>query len=232
MSKPYLVSVRGVSRINSGGVVRQDIIKRLVKKQQVKLVPELINQFHRWTVAVYTVGGVQIGYLPADSLDPATLLRGESVDAEVFRLTGGTNWFSRAVLGKKNIGVALRIHIPDPDRQRYAELVEKARPIDEQIEQAGDADKSGDIDAAIKQYQKVIEEIAKLTAADKFASAHRRNPAPINRLSLLLEKQKKYPEALEVIDEFLPSLDPVQPGTYEVDLMHQRHQRLLKILEK
>ena len=232
MSKPYLASVRGVSRINNDGVDRQDIIKQLVKKHRVTLVPELTNQFHRWTVAVYTSDNAQFGYLPADALDPAILLRGEPVSAHVFRLTGGTTWFSRVVLGKKNIGVALRVHIPDPDQQRSSELYEKARPINDQIEQAGSADKSGDTDEAIEQYRKAIDAIAKLTATDKFASAHRRHPAPINRLTLLLEKQKKYPEALEVIEEYLPSLDPVQPGTYEVDLMIQRHQRLLKILEE
>ncbi len=232
MPKPYLVEVHGVTKTNSDGVVRQAVIRNLRRGQAVQLVPELKNQFQRWEVAVYTQDGVLIGHLPAEFRDTAALLRGEPVMANVAHLRGGSNWFYRVLLGRKNIDVVLRITCPEPDQNRYRELVEKARPLDEQNELASDLDKAGQTDAAITQYQSAVDAIAQLTEADPYASAHRLHPTPVNRLSLLLEKQRNYQEALEVIENFLDSRDPVQPGMYEMDLILKRQQWLLGQLKR
>ncbi len=66
---------------------------------------------------------------------------------------------------------------------------------------------------------------------DKYASAHRYNPAPINRLSMCLEKQKKYEELLDVLERYENSFDPVQPTKSEKEAIEKRKARVIKKLE-
>jgi hypothetical protein len=230
MTNIYYVSVRGLSHENTDGTSRQEIAKSLRKGQKVNLQAEPMNEHDRWAVKVLVNNGEFLGYLPSDARDASAILKGEPISAAIHKLTGGTNWFSKTILGKKHIGVVLSISKSDPDWSRDSNLTKIAKPIDDLITQARNTEKSGDIDKAIQQYQEAVLKVEELTKTDKFASAYRRYPAPINRLSLLLEKRKEFKKALNVIQHFYSQFDPVQPDKSDISSIQKRQERLIKKL--
>jgi hypothetical protein len=232
MSKSYKVSIKGVSHKNTDGSSRQGYIKTLQIGDKVNLLAEPMHIFDRWAVAVLTTSGKQIGYLPSDARDSSTLLKGEPIVATVKYLTGGVNWFSRFFLRKKYIGVVLLLKKENVDWQRYDKLSSIVKPIDEAIKKALEIEKVGMIQEVIDIYKTVINEIKTLNKNDRYASAHRNYVAPIDRLSLLLEKEKEYEEAKQVIEHFRNEYDPIRPNKAEQDRINKRYDRILKKLEK
>ncbi|MBU2676470.1 MAG: HIRAN domain-containing protein [Gammaproteobacteria bacterium] len=221
------LKVRGVSFKNRDGSSRQEIARTLKPSQPVRLIAEPLNEHDRWAVAVFTADGKQIGYLPSDARESMTLLRGEPMSAVVDKLIGGTNWFRRIILGKKSVGVVLEITKSEPDWSRWSELSAKAKKYDDAVKAANELEKSGDIDAAISAYQKVVHDIAELTERDLCASAHRYVPTPVDRLSLLLEKSRRHEEALQVIEEWQSRYDPIELHAEPERMTLKRKARLL-----
>ena len=210
MAGTFLVGVRGESYDNPDGTSRQEIIGTLHGGDCVRLSADPMNIHDRWAVGVFTMDGQQIGFLPSDARDASALLRGEPIKAVIEKVVGATNWFNRAIRGKKHIGVVLRLTKGEPNWSRYIKLTDKARPFDDTVRTAKKLEKSVDTDGAIEAYRKIICEIAEYTEKHKHASAHRREASPVDRLSLILEKRKLYREALEVIDHWQNQFDPVQ----------------------
>lgn len=230
MANSFSVSIRGVSHKNNDGTNRQEIIKDLKIGQTVNLIADPMNKYDRNAVAVFTTTGIQIGFLPSDARDSSSLLRGEPIFATIQKLIGGNNWFARSILGKKYIGVVLKLSKPEPDWSRFNNLREIAEKFDKQIQKAEETEKSGDINQAISDYTTITKEIYRLTEQDKYASAHRYKPSPINRLSLCLEKKKNYAEALKIIEQYEKSFDPIQPTKSEREIIEKRKIRLMKKL--
>lgn len=226
MSQTFFVGVRGESFDNPDGTSRQEIIKALRAGDAVDLIPDPSNEHDRWAVGVFTKDGKQIGFLPSDARDSSALLRGEPVKALIAKLTGGTNWFARAIQGKKHIGVVLNMTKVEPDWSRYSKLTDMAKPFDDAIMAAKKTEKAGEVKDAILAYRRIIAAIADFTENDKYASAHRREPSPVDRLSLLLEKQKNFADALNVINEWLNRFDPIQPPESTRKTLIKRKQRL------
>jgi len=191
-----------------------------------------MNIHDRNAVAVFTLDDKQIGFLPSDARDSSSILRGEPLEAKIYKLTGGTNWFSRTILGKKYIGVVLKLAKYEPNWERFNKLREAAQKVDDQIIDAEQTEKKGDIEQAIAKYRTIVNGIYELTEQDKYTSAHRYKPAPINRLSLCLEKQKEYAEALDYIRNYANTFDPVQPNKSEKESIEKRRVRLEKKLKK
>ena len=225
MSRTFVIGVRGESHNNDDGASRQDIIRRMRANEPVQLKADPTNPHDRWAVKVLTQSGEQIGWLPSDARDADALLKGEPIEAVVHAVRGGTTWIKR-LLGKKSVGVVLRITKGDPDWDRRAQLEARAEKIDEQVAAALKLEKSGDIDAAVLALTRAISEVRSFTTSDPYASAHRRLHAPIDRLSLLLERRKAYADALAVIHEWQTTFDPVQPSRSVVDSLNKRAKRL------
>lgn len=225
MSRTFLVGVRGESRNNDDGASRQDIIRRMRANEPVQLIANPTNQFDRWAVKVLTQSGEQIGWLPSDARDADALLKGEPIEAVVHAVRGGTTWLKR-LLGKKSVGIVLRITKADPDWNRRAQLEGRAMEIDEQVAAALKLEKDGDTEAAIPAMAQAIAAIRSFTIADPYASAHRRLHAPVDRLSLLLERRKAYADALALIQDWQATFDPVQPSKSVAETLLKRAERL------
>ena len=225
MTRTFLVSVKGESFQNDDGSSRQEIIRRLRPGRALKLVPDPSNPLDRWAVKVFVEGGMQVGWLPSDARDADALLKGEPISAIVHSVTGGTNWLKR-LFGKKHVGLVLSLIKGEPDWNRRERLQAIARPLDEKVEAALLLDKSNTADDAIAALRGAVQDIAAFTRSDPLASAHRQQPSPIDRLSLRLERQKKYQDALKVITEWQTSGDPVQPGKAVRDQISKRAERL------
>ena len=225
MSRTFLVGVRGESHNNDDGASRQDIIRRMRANEPVQLRADPTNQHDRWAVKVLTQSGEQIGWLPSDARDADALLKGEPIEATVHAVRGGTTWLKR-LLGKKSVGVVLRITKGDPDWGRRAQLEDRAKKVDEQVAAALKLEQDGNTDAAVQALTQAIAAIRSFTTADPYASAHRRLHAPVDRLSLLLERRKAYADALSLIQDWRTTFDPVQPSKSVVESLKKRAERL------
>ncbi|MDA3933825.1 MAG: HIRAN domain-containing protein [Gammaproteobacteria bacterium] len=228
MVRSFLVGVRGESFLNDNGTSRQEIIRRLKKGARVRLVADPTNPHGRWAVKVFTERDEQIGWLPSDARDADAVLKDEPIAARIHAIHGGTNWLKR-LLGKKHVGVVLRVEKSEPDWGRRQRLEATAHEYDDRIAKALEIEKN-DEEAAIEAYRRVIAEVRDMTERDPYTSAHRRLPAPVNRLSLLLERRKLYKEAINVIEDWLNTFDPVQPTRSVSDTLRKRRDRLKRKL--
>jgi hypothetical protein len=225
MARELLVGVRGESFANEDGSSRQEIIRRLRPGMAMTLVADPLNPFDSHAVRVLTGEGQQVGFLPSDARDFDAVVKGEPISAIVHAVTGGTSWLRR-LMGKRSVGLVLRIRKGDPDWARRAALEALAAPVDAQVQAALALEKSAPAEPAIEAMQAAVAAVRALTAADRFASAHRRMPAPVERLSLLLERSKRYAEAVSVIEEWQRAYDPVQPGVKARETLMKRAERL------
>lgn len=225
MALEILVGVRGESFTNDDGSSRQDIIRTLRAGTPMQLAADPTNPHDRHAVKVLTPAGQQIGFLPSDVRDADAVLKGEPISATVHAVRGGTNWFQR-LLGKRSVGVVLKIRKSDPDLSRRSQLEAIVAPIDAQVQAVLALEDAGDVPAAIHAMQEVIARIYALTHADPYASAHRHLAAPVDRLSLLLERARRFSEALQVIEAWQTTFDPVQPSAQAAQTLRKRAERM------
>lgn len=225
MARELLVGVRGESFTNEDGSSRQDIIRGLRAGMPMTLAADPLNPFDNHAVKVVTADGAQVGFLPSDARDFDAVVKGEPISAIVHAVTGGTSWFRR-LLGKRSVGLVLKIRKSDPDWARRAALTALAAPVDAQVQAALALEKTAPAEPVIEAMQAAVAAVRALTNADRFASAHRQMAAPIDRLSLLLERSKRYAEAVAVIEEWQRTFDPVQPGVKARETLLKRAERL------
>jgi len=225
MSNTFLVGVKGECQINKDGRSRQELIKQLHVGDQVKLIPDPTNPYDRWAVRVLTVDGQQIGWLQSDARDAAPLLKGEPVAATVHAIRGGTE-------DKTFLGVVLELTKGDPDWTRFDELRLAALPFDERIKAAWQLNKTENVDAMIAAFRQIVADVRTFTLSNPHASAHRSIELPIDELTLALERQKKYADALDFIEDWKTSYDPVQPNKAIANRIRKRADRLQKRLRK
>jgi hypothetical protein len=225
MTSTFLVGVTGESQVNNDGTSRQELIKRLRAGDQVKLIPDPTNPHDRWAVRVLTDDGQQIGWLPSDARDAGPLLKGEPVTATVHAIRGGTE-------DKPFFGVVLEITKGDPDWTRFNELTRVARPFDARVKAALELKDAADPESMVAAFRHIIADIRTFTQSNPQASAHRCFEVPVDELTHALERQKKFSEALEVIEDWKTAYDPVQPNKSIAAKIRKRADRLELKLKK
>jgi len=226
----YKVAIKGVSKKNEDGISRQKIIKSVKVGDKVFFTAEPTNPHDRWAVSVFVKEDKQIGYLPSDARDASTVLKGEPIRGTIIGLRGGTNWFFRFYLRKKYIGVVVELEKGHIDRERFNDLSQKVKPFDSAVREALALDKSGNREYAIAAYKAILESVCTLNTENIYASAHRKCIAPINRLTFLLEKEKRYDEIKSIIENFINVCDPLQPNKKEREAIMERYNRTLEAL--
>lgn len=225
MTRTFLIGVQGEGHLNEDGSSRQDLIRKLRPNESLILQPDPTNVFDRHAVKVLNMSGKQLGWLPSNARDSDTLLKGEPITATVHAVRGGTNWFKR-LLGKKSVGLVLRVTKEDPDWSKRAQSDGRARQYDERVIEALKLEKEGHVDEAIISMRQIIDDIKTLTLSDPQVSAHRRIHSPIDRLSLLLERRNQLEEALEIINKWQSSFDPIQPNNSIKESIVKRAERI------
>lgn len=228
----YMVAIKGVSKKNEDGISRQKIIKSIKVGDKVFFNAEPTNPHDRWAVSVFTMQKRKIGFLPSDARDASTVLKGEPIRGTIVGLRGGTNWFYRFFLRKKYIGVVVKLEKGQVDWERFNELSKKVKPLDDAVRKALDLDKLGNGKNAIDAYKVILMAINKFNVEDRYASAHRKCIAPIDRLTFLLENEKRYDEIKDIIENFINVYDPLQPNKKERETIIERYHRILELVEK
>jgi len=232
MPQSFIVHLRGVTYPNDDGSSRQTAIAKCVIGERLVLRAEPHNPHDRHAVAVFNVSGAQLGYLPSDARDSSTILRGEPIEARVLRIIGGPRWWHRLFGIDRSFGMLVRLTKAEPDWKQFAAHRDKATALDHEVDAALAVEKAGRRDEAISLYAVVLAKIERLNIEDTTSSAHRYRSAPINRLSLLLERAGRKEEALAAIERWQATHDPIGLGVADAEAVAKRVVRLRRSIRR
>jgi len=117
----------------------------------------------------------------------------------------------------------------DPDWEKYHKLLAKDNEAKEIIFQAKTLEKNN-IEEAIFLYRKAIGMLKEIE--QNFGDNLRYQRFPINRLSLVLEKQKRYKECLEEIEAYEKLTDKIGLYAGDKERIEKRKEKIIKIISK
>lgn len=210
MSQTFIVHLRGATYPNTDGTDRQRLIARCRVGDSLTLRAEPDNPHDRYAVAVLNGQGHQFGYLPSDARDASSILRGESISATVFRRLGGPRWWHSLFGIKRNYGLLIQLTNAPVDWKAHNQHRAKAEVVDAMVKEAKSFEKSGaEAGEVVARYQAAIASVIDLNAKNPVAASHRFEQAPINRITMLLIKQKRHLDARAIYEEWSAVTDPV-----------------------
>jgi len=228
----FYTKVVGVTYQNPEGADRQKILKKCREGERLVLKREYNNPQDRDAIGVFRMNGEQIGHISSDicSSGPEQEGLAEAMDmgcnafAEIKNITGGYG-------DKPTYGCNI-IVTRDHDSPHIAESAMGWSYIRE----AQGLEKT-DPKRSIEKYYKAIEYLdtgRALYAQTKYAELHPSTVSdwgkyPINRLSLLLEREGRYKECLDLLNEYLRAIKFL-PFT-EQETVNKRRTRVIKKIE-
>lgn len=222
----FKIKVVGVTFPNPDGSDRQAFIKRCRSGEPIRLVREYDNPHDPMAVAVFRAKGQQLGYLPRGDRLAHHLDSGGGVRASVFRRMGGSGFLGLLFPQlRKPYALVLNITKTNPDWNAVQPYMDADKKIEKLLASAKSDEKRA-VERAITKYRKAIEFIHELDGAGILGKAWRRARYPINRLSLLLEKSKRFDESLEAIRQYESYDDYCGILTADAESVAKRQSRL------
>lgn len=128
---------------------------------------------------------------------------------------------------RKSYGCVIEVVKGDPNWKQVAPYMNRSREIEELISKLQSIEATDRL-GAIDGYRQAIEMITTLDHTGKVAASWRRARYPINRLSLLLEKQGDYNGALEAIRTYEAYEDGYGIASVDKKSVASRKERLIK----
>lgn len=222
----FKTKVVGITDKNPDGTDRQEIIPQCRRGETLKLVREPNNPSDHNYIGVFRESGEQIGYIDEKvarySLLAYYMDHGCEVTVTVFEITGGPG----------NYGCVIEITRGDLNWEEAHPYWEKDREARDVIRKAESLETS-DPDRAVFLYQKAMQILNEI---DQGCREHirpwRYERYPINRLTLLLEKSKKFKECLEQIEKYELMEDKVGLTKRDIESVHKRKARIIKKASK
>jgi hypothetical protein len=224
----FRVKVVGVTYRNKDGSDRQKIISNCKKGEIINLVREKNNSHDKNAIAVVSQNGNMIGYLPSDSRLADHIDKGGHVTAKIINIIGGPTILEKLFkMEGKSYGCVLEITKKDFDLKIVTPLIEQNREISKVIDEAR-SNEEKDPSKAIIKYQEAMDLIQKLDSEGDLAKAWRSTPVPINRISLILERQGLYQECIDIITWYEGYEDNRGLPTRDIDAIMKRKERAIK----
>jgi hypothetical protein len=226
----FKTTVAGVTFANADGSSRQDAIRTLSARVPVRLVREPNNAHDPYAVAVFTPEGRQIGYVPRGDMRLALHLdRGGQVTARVLSLTGSEPFIARFIRAfRKTRGCVVEI-----TRHAFDPAFEAARANDNAgirtlLEQAREVEDSSP-DGALELYARATHLAGRLDAEHLHWRSER---LPIDRITMILVKAKKYEAARQAVLDYRSQKDPLGLDATTTAALQKRAARIEEILAK
>lgn len=225
----FTTKVVGVTKRNSDGSDRQQLLSRCRAGQRIQLKREHHNTYDRYAVAVHLASGAMIGYVPAGDARLAEHMdRGGGISAKIVKVIGGRTWWQKLLQQRgKTIGCVIEVTKRDFDWEKVRPYLEANAEISSLVTKARELEKT-DKNAAVEKYRDAIDTIKRLDAQGAIAAAWRTARYPIFRLSLTLDRAKRKPEALSAIRDWEQYSDPVGIPKNESESISKRKLRLEK----
>ncbi len=232
-SQTFCTTIAGVTKQNPDGTDRQSLVKALKRGEELKLVREPANSFDKYAIAVFRTSGEQLGYLHAgDSRLASHIDSGGAVSVKVVRVRGGGGILGRFIRKFRTpYGCVIQITKGDFNWKEISPYMAESRVIEGLINSAHQIEVS-DPEKAILMYREAITQIVAFDAGGSVKAAWRRARYPINRLSLLLEKQGDLQDAQEEILKYEKFHDAFGLLSADQKSVEARKQRLTKKLNR
>ncbi len=226
LEEKFVIRLDDTSGRNENGTERRDIVSACTENQPVYLRrPHDLPQ-QRYLIKVFNDTGQQIGSIFSEKELAVHLDRGGEVRARVKNATGNS-WLINRFLNLFRKSKSCYIEViktplnPDP----FKDIIDKDKEIARTIARAVAHEKDS-MKLAIRNYLQAIDQIVALDNIGLAARAWRQTRIPVNRLSMVYEKEGKVAEALKVIDWYLSYQDYVGIDPYEMEMILKRKERL------
>jgi hypothetical protein len=227
----FKARVAGVTHRNPNGVNRQSLLRKCSAGEVVGLRREPENPYDRFAIVVLNANSQVLGYIPAGDRRLAEHIdRGGETRATIVAITGGPNIFQKLLgLGGKSYGCLLNIVKRDFDWKAVKPWLDANSTLDKLVKASHRLEKDSP-DDAIAQYRDAIVKIMALDSNGSKASAWRTVKYPIDRPSLVLNRQGRNAEALAEIERWRQYADPVGVADAERASVSKREARLVKAI--
>lgn len=224
----FSTRVAGVTFDNPDGSNRQQILKNCRPRESVKLVREPDHPHDKYAIAVFTIAGKQVGYLPSDPRLAQHMDMGGTATALILQITGGSGLFGWLLpSARKNYGCVLEITKTDPNWSELARPLEMNREIDRIVKGARAKEREAPREA-IDDYLRAITLIHELDGLGDHARACRTVRYPIDRLSMTLDRAGKGMQAIQEIERYFAYQDYVGLSPSDLSSVRRRTERLKK----
>lgn len=227
LEESFVVRLEDTDVVNVDGTQRTELLSECGENQQVYLRCDHIIPEQRYTIQVFTINGQQIGTLPDQKETAVHLDRGGEVTARIKREIGKPGPFRKFIrFFHRPRTCFIQVTLVPFQLERFMEYIEKDREISRTIGRA-EAHEKDSIKLAIRNYRQAIDEIIVFDSQGLQARAWRQARIPVNRLSMVYEKEGKFAEALKVIDWYLSYPDYTGIDPYEREMILKRRERLV-----
>jgi hypothetical protein len=207
MGRTFRTKVAGVTHNNSDGTSRQDILRKCTNGEYLLLQRDYDNAFDEYAIAVLRETKEQIGFIPRhvafrhpamNDLAPH-MDQGGEVNARIVALIGGECDIEIEVIGSDG-GKPYQLKEEEArDLRDKAKTLEKSDPTEAIRLYRESLLKMLEVDTLIRETHFFKNQIAELGYD---LGTWRRASLPIERITALLEKDKRYTECLEEIENY------------------------------
>jgi len=228
----FRTMIAGVTKQNTDGTDRQAFIKTLRSGEELRLAREASNPYDKYAVAVFRASGEQLGYVPAGDRRLADHIgMGGSVSAKAVTILGGPGILGLFLKSfRRPYGCVIEITKKhDFNWKEVTHYLDKSRQIVELMKTAEGLE-AEDAASAIWMYREAIAQVVAFDKAGPTAAFWRRARYPINRLSLVLERQGHLQDAYDEILRYEQFSDALGLTSGDDKSITARKQRLSKKL--
>jgi len=230
LEQRFTIKLSQVDIDNVDGRNRQEVLSNCKVNDIVDLERDTENKKDRYSILVKCKHNHIMGVISNKQKLALHLDRGGRLEAKIKKIVGKPTFIQKAFRIKgKGIICYLDVTRKDYDPARFKEFIEKDKDISRTIARAEMHEKDN-MRLAIKNYKQAIEQIKDFDEGGVKARSWRRTAIPVNRLSMLYEKQKKYQEALDLINWYFSYNDYSGISKYDNEMIRKRKSRISKKL--
>lgn len=207
MSRTFRTQIAGITHNNADGTKRQDILRKCTVGERLLLQRDYDNAFDEYAIAVLRKTGEQIGFVPRhvafrhpamNDLAPHMDQGGEA-SAKIVSLIGGECEIEIEVIGSDG-GKPYQLREAEArDLRDKAKALEKGDPKEAIRLYRQSLAKMLEVDSLIRETHFFKNQIAELGYD---LGTWRRSSLPIERITALLEKEKRYRECSAEIENY------------------------------
>ncbi len=227
LEEKFVIRLEDTAGISENGTRRSDIVSGCTENEPVYLRRSYDSRQHRFLIRAFNASGQQIGSIFGEKELAVHLDRGGELQAKITNAPGNSRFFNRLLnLFRKNKSCYLEVIKTALNPESFKDIIQKDKEIGRTVARAVGHEKDS-VKLAIRNYLQAIDQIVALDDLGLEARAWRQTRIPVNRLSMVYEKEGKAAEALKVIDWYLSYEDYVGIDPYEMEMILKRKERLV-----
>ncbi len=226
LEEKFVIRLEDTAGTNENGMKRSDIVSGCKENEPAFLRRPHNLHGNRFMINVFNNNGQHIGSILKEKELAIHLDRGGGVRARIITAPGSNRYITRFLnLFRINKSHFIEVLMTPLNPENFRAIIDRDREIARTVARAVAHEKDR-MKLAIRNYLQAIDQIIALDDIGLEARAWRQTRIPVNRLSMVYEKEGKAAEALKVIDWYLSYEDYVGIDPYEMEMILKRRERL------